>query len=96
MKFALIFTIIFSLAYVSYAACPNRDPLGLSDPGFLEKLGCTLEKAWDDTTDAVQSGVKYVKNGFKSDEDKVVDDAKDLLSKITPTEKPWYEKIFKK
>lgn len=94
MKVSLFFLVVFTILCYAYAACPNRDPLGLSDPGFLEKVGCTLEKAWDDTSDAVKSGFSYVKNGFKSDEEKVVDSAKDLLSKVTPTEKPWYEKIF--
>lgn len=96
MKLTIVFALICAIFAVSLveAACPNRDPLGLTNPGFLEKVGCTLEKAWDDTTDAVKGGYNYVKNGFKSDEEKLVDNVKEIIPKIEITEKPWYEKIF--
>lgn len=63
MKVTLVFvTLAATVLGVSYAACPNRDPLGLSDPGFFEKVGCSLEKAWDDTSDAVKKLSEKFKN----------------------------------
>lgn len=98
MRLTILITLICAIfacfGYVQ-AACPDRDPLGVTNPGFLEKVGCTLEKAWDGTTDVVKDSFNYVKNGFKSDDEKLKDDIIAVIPKIEITEKPWYEKIFK-
>lgn len=89
----LIFTCFVIVCIFAYAqgACIAKD---IVETGFFEKLGCTLEKAYDDSIDAIKDGYTYVKNGFKSDEEKLVDDIKSLIP--TTTEAAWYQKIFKK
>lgn len=92
MKLLIIacFVIICIVAYAQ-GACIAKD---IVETGFFEKVGCTLEKAYEDSVDAIKDGFSYVKNGFKSDEEKLVDDIKSLIP--TTTEAAWYQKIFKK
>lgn len=91
MKLILIVCLVL-ICICAYAqsACIAKD---IIETGFFEKLGCTLEKAYDDSVDAIKDGYTYVKNGFKSDEDKLIDTVKSFIP--TTTEAPWYSKIFK-